>query len=192
MLFCNDLDHKTWVSWVKVWNLDDCTLKDICKIHFPRTWATEYKNPWMLLLSPASPPSRLLASQRDRSHNRLFFLAKIFQSMTIGLIILSIDFVVCLFSIWSSEVSPFQRSLFPGGLMGDHQDERLLGLRHEATVLGGVLRETRHVGKSWFLLVLGWTSFWQYYKVIDWSVGKFRWRRKKVFLRPFNIHNQLA
>ena len=87
------------------------------------------------------------------------------------------------FSIFSSKVSPFQISLFPGGLMGDHQDERLLGLRHEATVLGGVLRETRHVGKSWFLL-LGWTSFW--------SVDKFRWWRKKVFPRSFNIHNLLA
>ena len=31
--------------------------------------------------------------------------------------------------------------------MGDHQDERLLGLWHEATVLGGVLRETRYVGE---------------------------------------------
>ena len=68
------------------------------------------------------------------------------------------------FSIWIRKVSPFQRSLLPGGLMGDHQDERLLGLRHEATVLGGVLRETRHVGKSWFLLL--------------WS--------------PINIHNLLA
>ena len=139
------------------------------------------------------PRTGWLLFKKKPSHNRLYILSwKIFQSMTIGLIILSIDFVVCLFSIWSSEVSPFQRSLFPGGLMGDHQDERLLGVWHEATVLGGVLRETRDVGKSWFLLVLGWTSFWQYYKVIDWSVGKFRWWRKKVFLRPFNIHNQLA
>ena len=132
----------------------------------------------MLLLFPASPPNRLVASQKDRSHEPYFFCKELHKSGT-DHSVYDIRYCWWQFSIWISEVSPFQISLFPGGLMGDHQDERLLGLRHEATVLGGVLRETRHVGKSWFLL-LGWTSFWQYYKVIDWSVGKFRWWRKKV------------
>ena len=35
-----------------------------------------------------------------------------------------------------------------GGVAGDRQDERVPGHRHQAAVLGGVLRQSHHAGKS--------------------------------------------